>query len=748
MTIAVREDKAMAQDAETSSASRLIIVSNRLPVTIRQGDEGDIAITRSAGGLATALARAHTEGDSVWIGWPGDEFDNPETQKQITTLLREQYRCVPVFLSQEDIDGFYYGFSNRALWPLFHYFESYFIYDEDAWESYAEVNRLFCDVIVEHARGDELIWVHDYQLFLLPGMLRQHLPEARIGFFLHIPFPSSELFRILPCREALLRGLLGADLIGFQTFNYLQNFLWSVYRVLGIDAETGFLPFGGRQITFGVYPIGVDPQQFLTAIHTDSDTQRELARLDESIEDRKLLLGMDRLDYSKGIPARLRAYRRFLTDHPEWHERVTLLQVAVPSREQVPAYQELKRQVDELVGEINGVYGTTTWIPVQYVHRNLPFPQICALLRRADVALVTPLRDGMNLVAKEYVACQEERPGALIIAEFAGASAEMGEAFFVNPYDEEGMAARIYEVLSQPETVLRERMATLHKRVCTHTVEVWADRFLGALTDIPQSRLSRILTGPEYNRMLVAYRQAHRRVFLLDYDGTLSPLVGLRHHAAPDAAVVELLQDLQSDPRNVVAVVSSRDRYILEQWLGECGCFLAAEHGAWFFDPAKHAWQDQIEELNDDWKSTVRPLLENVVEQTPGSVLEEKQYSLAWHYRLADPEFALWQARELSSQLQGMLAGSELQVQSGHKVVEVKWAKVHKGLAAAHVLEQAPEADFILAIGDDHTDEDLFAAVPEDQWTVKVGMGVSSARFALLSPAEVIQLLRDLARTL
>ena len=738
----------MAQNVETRSASKLLIVSNRLPVTIRQDDDGEIAIDRSAGGLATALARAHTEEDSVWIGWPGDCFDDSATQEHITALLHEQYRCLPVFLSQEDIDGFYYGFSNRALWPLFHYFESYFVYDEEAWESYVKVNRLFCDAIVEHARGDELIWVHDYQLFLLPGMLRQHLPEARIGFFLHIPFPSSELFRILPCREALLRGLLGADLIGFQTFNYMQNFLWSVYRVLGIDAETGFLPFGGRQIAFGVHPIGIDPQQFLTAIHTDPDTQEELARLNESIGERKLLLGMDRLDYSKGIPARLRAYRRLLAAHPEWHERVTLLQVAVPSREQVPAYQELKRQVDELVGEINGVYATTAWTPVQYVHRNLPFPQICALLRRADVALVTPLRDGMNLVAKEYVACQEDQPGALIIAEFAGASSEMGEAFFVNPYDEEGMAARIYEVLSQPDAVLSERMTTLHKRVCTHTVDVWADKFLGALTGIPQSRHSRTLTRQEYCSMLAAYRQAHRRVFLLDYDGTLSPLVGLRHHAAPDPEVVELLHDLQGDTRNVVAVISSRDRDILEQWLGKCGCFLAAEHGAWFFDPATRAWQGQMEELSDDWKSAVRPLLEHVVEQTPGSVLEEKQYSLAWHYRLADPEFALWQARELSSQLQGMLAGSELQVQSGHKVVEVKWAKVHKGLAASHVLEQASAADFILAIGDDHTDEDLFAAVPDDQWTVKVGMGVSSARFALFSPAEVIQLLRDLASAL
>jgi trehalose 6-phosphate synthase/phosphatase len=650
-----------------------------------------------------------------------------------------------VFLSAQAIQRFYDGFSNRALWPLFHSFQSYFLYNEEEWEAYVNANQVFCDAVLQEAHSQDLIWVHDYHLFLLPGMLRQHLPEARIGFFLHTPFPPSEMFRVLPCREALLRGLLGADLIGFQTFSYMQNFLWSVYRVLGIDTETGCLPYGGRQVSFEVHPIGINPQQFLQAIHHDSATVGELERLNSSIGSRKLILGMDRLDYSKGIPARLRAYKRFLDHNREWRERVSMIQVAVPSREKVLAYQDLKRQVDTLVGEINGVYSTTTWTPLQYVHRNLPFHEICALLRRADVALVTPLRDGMNLVAKEYAVCQENRSGALILSEFAGASSEMGEAFFINPYDEEGMAARLAEVLAASEDYLLERMAALHKRICTRNVDVWAQKFLTSLRDIQPVKRSRLLTAEERHRLLAAYASAQRRVLLLDYDGTLTPLVHMRQRAFPTLQLLAVLRALQNDPRNLVAVISGRDRATLEQWLGDSGCILVAEHGSWLREGSNGQWRTMHPELKSDWKAMVRPILEHVVEQTPGSALEDKEFSMVWHYRMADPDFGLWQARELYSQLQGMLAGTGLQVQNGNKVIEVKWADVHKGKAASHLLDRVPQADFVLAIGDDRTDEDIFSIIAPEQWTIKVGTGFSAARFSLSTPADVMELLLDLA---
>jgi trehalose 6-phosphate synthase/phosphatase len=649
-----------------------------------------------------------------------------------------------VFLGARDIQHYYDGVSNRALWPLLHFFQTQMRYDDAEWETYVQVNQRFCEAIMREARGDEIIWVHDYHLFLLPAMLRTHLPGARIGFFLHTPFPPPELLRIFPCRDALLQGVLGADVVGFQTFGYLQNFLWAVYRVLGLEAAAGVLSYHGRQVVSAMYPISVDPAPFLQALQADPATATELRQLEESVGTRKLLLGMDRLDYSKGIPERLRAYQWLLAEHPEWRERTTLLQVSVPSREKVLAYQELRREVDALVGEINGTYGTTTWTPVQYFYRNLPFPTICALFRRADVALVTLLRDGMNLVAKEYVVCQGQRPGALLLSEFAGASAELGEAFFVNPYDPRGMAARLHDVLSLPDDVLTERMHALHTRVCTHTVHVWAQQFLTTLEGIQPQHTTQPLAPAARQRLLATYAEATRRVLLLDYDGTLTPLVAWRDWAVPPPHLLDILQVLQHDPRNLVAILSGRDRFTLERWLGACSCWLVAEHGAWIREPSAGPWRQTHPELTEEWKATVRPILEQVVTRTPGSSLEEKDYSLVWHYRMADPDFGLWQAHELFSQLQGLLVGSGLRVQHGHKVVEIRWAEIHKGTLTAQLLAQAVPAGWIMAIGDDRTDEDMFTVVPADQWTVKVGPESSVARFSLPTPAEVLTLLHDL----
>jgi trehalose 6-phosphate synthase/phosphatase len=735
----------MAHATDRGAPTRLLLVSNRLPVTIRHEAGTDLVLTRSAGGLATALARPHADRDSLWVGWPGEAFRSAATRQRLERQLREAYRCVPVFLSARDIRHYYDGVSNRALWPLLHLFQAHMRYDEAEWAAYVQVNQRFCDAVVREAQGDELIWVHDYHLFLLPAMLRAHLPRARIGFFLHTPFPPPDLFRIFPGRDALLRGMLGADVIGFQTFGYLQNFLWAVYRVLGLDASTGVLAYQGRQVRSAMYPISVDPAPFLEALQADSTTATELHQLEASVGPRKFLLGMDRLDYSKGIPERLRAYQWLLAEHPEWRERTALLQVSVPSREKVLAYQELRRDVDALVGEINGIYGTTTWTPVQYLYRNLPFPTICALLRRADVALVTPLRDGMNLVAKEYVVCQSQRPGALLLSEFAGASAELGEAFFVNPYDPRGMAARLHEVLSLPNDVLTERMQAMHARVCTHTVHVWAQQFLDTLEGLPLQPTTQPLAPAVRQRLRATYTEAARRVLLLHYEGTLIPIEVGRDGANPPPDLLDLVQALQRDPRNLVAVLSGHDRRTLERAFGACGYWLVAEHGAWVWEPPAGPWRPTRPDLTEEWKTPVQPLLAQVVARTPGSVLEEQDYALVWQYHLADPDFGRWQAHDLFSQLQGLLAGSGLRVQHGPKRVEIRWAELHPGTVTAQLLAQAAPVDWVLAIGDDRTKEEMFAAVPPDQWTVKVGPEASMARFSLPTPAEALTLLHELA---
>ena len=732
----------MAQSDGTTAAPRLLIVSNRLPVTIHQ-DGDEFTVERSSGGLATALSHPHAAGNSLWLGWPGSAYESDADRRRLTRLLRNTYRFSPVYLTDEQVQRYYYGFSNGALWPLCHFFEAHVVYDDDEWEAYVQVNRLFCDAVAAEVRGDELIWVHDYHLFLLPDMLRQRFPEARIGFFLHTPFPPSELFRVLPCREVLLRGLLGADVVGFQTFNNLQNFLYSVYRVLGIAADMNALAYEGRPVHCAVHPISVDPNQFINALDSDSDTLEESRRLDEAMEDRKVILGMDRLDYSKGIPGRLRAYQRLLGAHPEWREAVTLVQVAVPSREQVTAYQDLRRQVDELVGEINGTYGTTTWTPVQYVHRNLPFAEICALLRRADIALITPLRDGMNLVAKEYAVCQKERAGALILSEFAGASSELGEAFFVNPYDTEGMAARMHEVLSSSDEALADRMGALHRRVCGHTVHAWAQKFLDELASVQTQHTPCALNDTAQRRLLVAYAKAEKRVLLLGYDDVPASSVERWYHTAPGADLLEALQTVSQDTRNTVAVLSGRDRDTMENWFGSCGSILVAEDGGWIRESPQASWRQTLADLDDDWKTTVRPILEEAVTRTPGSMLVERGHSLGWQYHLADPEFGLWQAHELYGQLQALLAGSGLQVQRGNKLVEIKWTEIHKGMLGTQII--AAGADFIMAVGGRHSDEALFESVPPEQWTVKTGTGFSRAQFVLPTTTDAVALLQTLA---
>ena len=733
----------MAQSDGTAAASRLLIVSNRLPVTIHQ-DGDEFTVERSSGGLATALSHPHAAGNSLWLGWPGSAYESADNRRRLTRLLHDTYRFSPVYLTDEQVQRYYYGFSNGALWPLCHFFEAHVVYDDDDWEAYVQVNRLFCDAVAEEVRGDELIWVHDYHLFLLPDMLRQRFPEARIGFFLHTPFPPSELFRVLPCREVLLRGLLGADVVGFQTFNNLQNFLYSVYRVLGIAADMNALSYEGRPVRCAVHPISVDPQQFINALDSDSDTLEESRRLDEAMEDRKVILGMDRLDYSKGIPGRLRAYQRLLRAHPEWRGAVTLVQVAVPSREQVMAYQDLRRQVDELVGEINGTYGTTTWTPVQYVHRNLPFAEICALLRRADIALITPLRDGMNLVAKEYAVCQKERAGALILSEFAGASSELGEAFFVNPYDTEAMAARMHEVLSSSDEALADRMGALHRRVCGHTVHAWAQKFLDELASVQTQRTPCVLNDTAQRRLLVTYAKAEKRVLLLGYDGAPASSVERWYRTAPGADLLDALQTVSRDARNTVAVLSRRDRDTMANWFGSCGAALVAEEGGWIRESPQVPWRQTLPDLDDDWKATVMPILEDAVARTPGSVLEERGHSLGWQYHLADPEFGLWQAHELYGQLQAMLGSGGLQVQRGNKLVEIKWAEIHKGMVGAQIIAAAG-ADFIMAVGGQHSDEALFESVPPEQWTIKTGTGFSGAQFVLPTPADAVALLQTLA---
>ncbi|MBX6364218.1 MAG: bifunctional alpha,alpha-trehalose-phosphate synthase (UDP-forming)/trehalose-phosphatase [Gemmatimonadetes bacterium] len=457
---------------------RIILVSNRLPVTVEHGADG-FTVTRSVGGLATALRGAHAWADAVWIGWPGACGPLDEHRRARLDLELARLGTVPVHLSAEEVAGFYDGFANGLLWPLFHYITGVLPLRLEGWREYQEVNARFADAVARNYRPDDLVWVHDYQLMLVPGMLRRRLPEARIGFFLHIPFPSVELFATLPHREKLLEGLLGSDLVGFHTDAYRRHFADSVHRILGARTDPYRIRHAGRDVRLGTFPIGVDPAVFAEGGQRQ-DVAREVAALrgDGSC---KLLVGIDRLDYTKGISRRLLAFDALLANRPEWRGRVRLVQIAVPSRTGVRAYTRLRNEVDALVGRINGTYGTAHWTPVHYINRAVPQTQLFAFYRAADAMLVTPLRDGMNLVAKEFVATRTDEDGVLVLSEFAGAAAELTEAVLVNPYDVERTAEAYHRALTMPAPERQARMRALRRHVLENDVYSWADSFLRAL---------------------------------------------------------------------------------------------------------------------------------------------------------------------------------------------------------------------------------------------------------------------------
>lgn len=458
---------------------RLIIVSNRLPYTLTRTPEG-WSSAPSTGGLATAIEPLFTSTGGVWIGWSGDSSGalSDESRLRVLNEWAERRGFYTVDLSKEMAHGFYEGFSNQTLWSLFHGFPSLMKFEPEYWEAYKEANRRFCDVVLAHWRPNDTVWIHDYHLMLLPRMLREAAPGARIGFFLHIPFPPWSCFQLMPHREEVLQGLLGADYLAFHTEDYLQHFRSSAHRVLNIRSETHEIEFAGHTSRIGALPIGINPEEFTNLLGGDETTKQHLARLRERYQNRRILLSVDRLDYTKGIPERLRTFRRLLFQHPNLRGELVLIQVAVPSREGIPVYQDLRREVDALVGQINDEFGAPDRTPVVYTRCTVPRSELVALYTVADVALVTPLRDGLNLVAKEYVACRMGRDGVLVLSEFAGAAAEMREAFLVNPYDEERTAETIVRALACDEEQQHERMRRLYQRVTANNIFEWATRFL------------------------------------------------------------------------------------------------------------------------------------------------------------------------------------------------------------------------------------------------------------------------------
>ncbi|AEE51728.1 bifunctional alpha,alpha-trehalose-phosphate synthase (UDP-forming)/trehalose-phosphatase [Haliscomenobacter hydrossis] len=724
---------------------RIIIVSNRLPITIHQNGTG-FSYRSSAGGLATGLNSMDRSLERVWVGWPGEEITLPAIQEQVLEDLIQD-GLVPVFLSKKEIELYYEGFSNKTIWPHFHYFTQYTTYQDDYWEAYSLVNQKFADAIKPILQPDDLVWVHDYQLMLLPAMIREFAPQTSIGFFLHIPFPSYEIFRVLPWREALLKGVLGADQIGFHTFGYMRHFLSAAYRLGGYEHLYGKLRVGHRLINVDVFPMGIDYEKYAHPeidlyANDDSFKIKQLAR------NKRIIVSIDRLDYTKGIPQRIKAFEQFIERYPEYIGKVSLVLIAVPSRSNVDNYRKLKQSIDTLVGKINSAYGSFDWMPIQYLYRSLNFNELSTLYQVADIAMITPLRDGMNLVAKEYIAAKDEtKRGVLILSEMAGAANELSSALLVNPHDINKMAEVIQQALEMNENEQVWRMETMQQHLKRYNVRHWANTFVQEQKRLMEQQQAFnnmvLLQGTHRNTLLERYRAAQNRLIILDYDGTLMSFHPDPQSVAPDTELMRLLSQLSSIVGNKLIINSGRDHQTLQAWLGPLGIDMAGEHGVWI----KRNGQWKINPgLSNTWKADIRPVLEHLVERTPGSFVEEKDYSLAWHYRRIDRDLGEKRVREIRDGLLYITANLDLQVLEGNKVVEVKHASVSKGKATLSWLNEQ-DWDFVLAIGDDQTDEDTFRVLPEENsYTVKVGLEQSAARYTLANVEEVRVLLGELVK--
>ena len=729
---------------------RLIIISNRLPFSIDQ-ENGQTVIRQSSGGLVSAIKSyfekegisEHSFSEKLWMGvadFPQKEWNMVERE-----LKHLDFAVLPLFVDKKLYRDYYNGFSNSVLWPLFHYFPSVVEYEASYFDAYTKVNRLFAERLLPEIKNDDTIWIHDYQLMLLPEMIREQRPDISIGFFLHIPFPSYEIFRLMPrdWKSALLQGVMGADLVGFHTYDYAQHFMKSVKMVLGVDSYFHSLQYQGRLVKADSFPIGIDYKKFEDEAN-EPETQSYVAEIKKNFENKKIIFSVDRLDYTKGLMDRLCAFDYFLEKYPEWQDKLVFILNVVPSRDEISTYTQRKRQMEEKIGTINGKYSSISWQPVIYRYNHLPFHELSALYQAADVALITPLRDGMNLVAKEYVASCTDQQGVLILSELAGAASELGEALLVNPTDTIEVSDAIHKALTMPPEEQRRRLALMQKRLAEYDVINWVSDFMDQLTNVKEQQRrqkTKLLDDNVQAQVHLHYQLATSRCILLDYDGTLVPLVPKPEDAVPTPELKQLLNDLAADPKNNVVVISGRDQATLDRWLGDLPISMVAEHGA-TWRMKNEPWQ-QLVAGPGQWKSEIRPIMQKFVTRCVGSFVEEKTNTIAWHYRKTHPDLGFTRSRELINTLSELLQNTMLQVIDGNKVVEVRMSGFDKGVMALKMVNEIPN-DFILCIGDDTTDEDMFKALSDRAYTIKVGNTATAAQYMVYNQKKVLELLEKL----
>lgn len=794
------DDDSTGSDAPSSvSQERMIIVGNQLPLRANRSDSGEWIFSWDEDSLLLQLKDGLGEDVEVtYIGCLKEQID-PREQDDVAQTLLETFKCVPAFIPTELFSKFYHGFCKQHLWPLFHYMlplspDLGGRFDRSLWQAYLSVNKIFADKVMEViSPDDDFVWVHDYHLMVLPTFLRKRFNRVKLGFFLHSPFPSSEIYRTLPVRDELLRALLNSDLIGFHTFDYARHFLSCCSRMLGLSYQSkrGYigLEYYGRTVSIKILPVGIHIGQLQSVLNL-SDTEAKVAELRDQFRGQTVVLGVDDMDIFKGISLKLLAMEQLLIQHPDKRGKVVLVQIANPARGRGKDVQEVQSETKATVSRINGTFGEQGYKPVVLIDTPLQFFERIAYYVIAECCLVTAVRDGMNLIPYEYIICRQgnekldetlrlnpstPKKSMLVVSEFIGCSPSLSGAIRVNPWNIDAVAEAMDTALIVSEAEKQMRHEKHYRYVSTHDVAYWARSFLQDLERACRDHVRRrcwgigfglgfrvIALDPNFRKLSVehivsSYKRTKSRAILLDYDGAMM-LPGSITTTA-NTEVVGILNSLCRDPKNVVFLVSGKGRNTLTEWFSACeNLGLAAEHGYFVRTNHEADWETCVSVPDFDWKQIAEPVMQLYTETTDGSTIETKESALVWSYQYADPDFGSCQAKELLDHLESVLANEPVSVKSGQHIVEVKPQGVNKGIVAEHLLSTMRQKgmlpDFVLCIGDDRSDEDMFEVILSardslspvaEVFACTVGQKPSKAKYYLEDTTEIVRMLQGLA---
>ncbi|GAU48695.1 hypothetical protein TSUD_186880 [Trifolium subterraneum] len=792
-------------DSDVSSSGcreRKIIVANMLPLQAKRDIEtGKWCFSWDEDSILLQLKDGFSsDTEVIYVGSLKVEIDTSE-QDAVAHKLLGDFNCVPTFLPHELQKKFYLGFCKQQLWPLFHYMlpicsDHGDRFDRAIWQAYVSANKIFADKVMEVINpDDDFVWVHDYHLMVLPTFLRKKFNRVKLGFFLHSPFPSSEIYRTLPVRDEILRGLLNSDLIGFHTFDYARHFLSCCSRMLGLDYESKRghigLDYFGRTIFIKILPVGIHMGRLDSVLNLPS-TSSKLKEIQEEFKDKKVILGVDDMDIFKGINLKFLAVEQLLQQKPHLQGQVVLIQVVNPARGSGKDVQEAKKEAYSIAQRINDRYGSNDYQPVIIIDRHVPRFEKSAYYALAECCIVNAVRDGMNLVPYKYIVCRQGTPkldeavgrrsdcprtSMLVVSEFIGCSPSLSGAIRVNPWDIEAVADALDMALTIGEPEKKLRHEKHYRYVSSHDVAYWARSFMQDLERACKDHYSKRCWGMgwglafrvislshgfrklSHDHIISAYKRTSRRAIFLDYDGTIVSQSSI--NKTPSTEVISVLNALCNDTKNIVFIVSGRARDSLSEWFASCKLLgLAAEHGYFLRWNSDSEWETGHFSADLDWKQIVLPVMQSYTEATDGSNIEIKESALVWHHQDADPDFGSCQAMELLDHLESVLANEPALVKRGQHIVEVKPQGVTKGLVAEKVLLNMVNGgnppDFVMCIGDDRSDEDMFESIlstascpslpaAPDIFACTVGRKPSKAKYFLDDTYDVVRLLEGLA---